>query len=110
MLIRLSQTPTGCSWARFFCIKFGIGRRSHIASNSKQGAESVEWVKAAIEAEREFVEIGLQGQLGLTPLTVTGIIFVSLIACLAVAWLVRQIEKPYLRLLDISVKYMLKDK
>ena len=60
VLIRLSQTPTGCSWARFFCIKFGIGRRSHIASNSKQGAESVEWVKAAIEAEREFVEIGLQ--------------------------------------------------
>ncbi|MBP7253266.1 MAG: acyltransferase [Alphaproteobacteria bacterium] len=57
-----------------------------------------------------FAIVWVQGQLGLTPLTVTGIIFVSLIACLAVAWLVRQIEKPYLRLLDISVKYMLKDK
>lgn len=44
----------------FFCIKLGIGRRSDIASNAKQRAESVEWVEAAIEAEREFVEIGLQ--------------------------------------------------
>lgn len=44
----------------FFCIKFSIGRRSNVASNSKQGSESVEWVEAAVEAESEFVEIGLQ--------------------------------------------------
>jgi len=38
-------------------MKFGIGRRSDVASNAKQGVESVEWVEAAIEAKREFVEI-----------------------------------------------------
>ena len=45
----------------FFCIKFGIGRRSDVASNAEQGAESVKWVGAAVEAgEAEFVELGLQ--------------------------------------------------
>ena len=44
----------------FFCIKFGIGWGNDVASNAKQGAEGVEWVEAAVEAERKFVEIGLQ--------------------------------------------------
>ena len=44
----------------FFCIKFGIGRRSNVASNAKQGAESVEGIETAVETESEFVEIGLQ--------------------------------------------------
>ena len=60
VLIRLSHPPTRCSGSWFLCVKFGIGRRSDVASNAKQGAESIEWVEAAIEAEREFVEIGLQ--------------------------------------------------
>ena len=38
---------------RFLCIKFGIG---DVARNLKPGAESVAW----IEAEREFIEIGLK--------------------------------------------------
>lgn len=57
-----------------------------------------------------FLIVWGQGQFGLNTLTVAGIVFLSLSACLVVAWFVRQIEKPYLRLLDISVKYMLKDK
>ena len=60
MLIRLAPNPTTCSGSRLFCIKFGIRRRGDIASNAEQEAESVEWVEAAIEAKREFVEIGLQ--------------------------------------------------
>ncbi len=44
-------------WVVIFLHK---ARHSDVASNAKQGAESVEWVEAAIEAEREFVEIGLQ--------------------------------------------------
>lgn len=60
MLIRLAPKPTTGSGSRFFCIKFGISRRSDVASNAKQGAESVGWIEAAVEAEREFVEIGLQ--------------------------------------------------
>lgn len=57
-----------------------------------------------------FAIVWVERQLGLSSLTVTGIVCVSLGACLLVAWIVRQIEKPYLRLLDISVKYILKDK
>ena len=60
VLIRLSHPPTRCSGSWFLCVKFGIGGRSDVAGNTKQGSESVEWVEAAIEAEREFVEIGLQ--------------------------------------------------
>ena len=60
MLIRLVPKTTTCSGSQFFCIKFGIRRRSDIASNAKQGAKSVERIETAIEAEREFVEIGLQ--------------------------------------------------
>ena len=44
-------------WVVIFLHK---ARHSDVASNAKQGAESIEWVEAAIEAEREFVEIGLQ--------------------------------------------------
>lgn len=40
---------------RDFCfIEFSIGRRGDVARNTKQGAQSIEWVEAAIEAEREF--------------------------------------------------------
>ena len=61
VLIRLAPKATRCSIGScFLCIKFGIGRRGDIASNAKQGAERVEWVEAAVEAERKFVEIGLQ--------------------------------------------------
>lgn len=60
VLIRLSPKATTGSGTLFFSIKFGIGRGSYITSNAEQGAESVEWVEAAIEAKREFVEIGLQ--------------------------------------------------
>lgn len=57
-----------------------------------------------------FAIVAGQGLFGLTPPAVAGIIALSLAACLLVAWLVRQIEKPYLRLLDFSVNYVLKDK
>ena len=60
MLIRLVPKPTIHSGTSFFCIKFGIGRRSNVASNAKQGAESVEGIETAVETESEFVEIGLQ--------------------------------------------------
>ena len=60
VLIRLAPKPTIHSGASFFCIEFGIGRRSNIASNAEQGAESVEGIETAVETESEFVEIGLQ--------------------------------------------------
>ena len=41
-------------------IKLGIGRRFYIASDAEQRAEGVERVEAAVEAKREFVEVGLQ--------------------------------------------------
>ena len=37
-----------------------MGQRSDVTSDAKQRAESIEWVEAAIEVKREFVEIGLQ--------------------------------------------------
>ena len=58
VLIRLSQTPTGGSGFGSDGVKLGIGWRSDIAGDAEQGAESVEWVEAAVEAESEFVEIG----------------------------------------------------
>lgn len=60
VLIRLAPKPTTCSGPRFLCIKLGIGRCGDVASNAEQGAESVERVETTIEAEREFVEVGLQ--------------------------------------------------
>lgn len=41
-------------------IKLGIGWRSDVASDAKQGAKGVEGIETAVEAEGEFVEIHLQ--------------------------------------------------
>ena len=59
VLIRLFPRPTTCS--RLLCsgIELSIGWRGDIARNPKQGAERVERIEAAIEAERELVEVCL---------------------------------------------------
>jgi len=40
-------------------IKLGIGRRFNAAGDAEQRAEGVERVEAPVEAEREFIEVGL---------------------------------------------------
>lgn len=41
-------------------VKLGVGGRGDAARDAKQGAESVERVETAVEAERELIEVGLQ--------------------------------------------------
>jgi hypothetical protein len=60
VLIRLSPKPTRCSGSCFLGIELGIGRRGDVACDAEQGTEGVEGVEAAVEAEGELVEIGLQ--------------------------------------------------
>ena len=43
----------------FSGIKLGVGRRLDVARDAEQRAEGVERVEAAVEAEREFIEVGL---------------------------------------------------
>ena len=57
--IRLTHTPTTFRVRPVAGIKLGIGRRFYIASDAEQRAEGVERVEAAVEAKREFVEVGL---------------------------------------------------
>ena len=59
MLIGLSHTPTGYSVSRLRGVEFGVSWRGDIARNAKQGAECVEWIETAIEAERELIEVRL---------------------------------------------------
>ena len=59
VLIRLSQTHTRCTGSYFTGVKFGVGRRSDVARDPKQGAKRVEGVKATIKSERELVEVRL---------------------------------------------------
>ena len=59
MLIRLSQTATRCSGPRFRGVELRIGGGGDAAGDAEQGSEGVERIEAAVEAEREFVEIGL---------------------------------------------------
>jgi hypothetical protein len=58
--IGLAPKPTRCSGSCFFGIKLGIGWRGDIAHDAQQGAEGVEGVEAAVEAERELIEVRLQ--------------------------------------------------
>ena len=60
VLIRLAPKPTRCSGSVIFGIKLGIGRRGDVAGDAKQRAEGVAGIETTVEAEREFVEIGLQ--------------------------------------------------
>jgi 3',5'-cyclic AMP phosphodiesterase CpdA len=57
--IRLTQTPTRCRVDPRSGIKLGIGRRFNAAGDAEQRAEGVERVEAPVEAEREFIEVGL---------------------------------------------------
>ena len=57
--IRLRQTPTRCGVGPGSGIKLGIGRCLDVARDAEQRAEGVERVEAPVEAEREFVEVGL---------------------------------------------------
>ena len=41
-------------------IELAIGWRYNFTGNTEQGAEGVERIKAAVEAERELVEVCLQ--------------------------------------------------
>lgn len=57
--IRLSQTPTTCGVEPCSRIKLGIGWRLGAARDAEQRAEGVERIKAPVEPEREFIEVGL---------------------------------------------------
>ena len=57
--IRLLPTPTTYSVLPFPGIELAEGRGDRIASESEETPEGVEWVKAAIEPELIFVEVGL---------------------------------------------------
>jgi len=41
-------------------VKLGIGWGGGAAGNTKQGTKCVEWIESSIEAEREFVQVGLK--------------------------------------------------
>ena len=41
-------------------IKVGVGRRLNTARDAEERAERVERVEAPVEAEREFIEVGLE--------------------------------------------------
>ena len=61
MLIGLAPKPTRCSGSCFFGIKLGIEFGAVTSPTMhQQGAEGVEGVEAAVEAERELIEVRLQ--------------------------------------------------
>ena len=57
--IRLTQTPTTCRVYPIAGIKFGEGWGLDSARHSEQRTERVERVELSVEAECEFVEVGL---------------------------------------------------
>ncbi len=57
--IRLSQTPTTCGVDPCSRVKLGIGWRLGAARDAEQRAEGVERIKAPVEPEGEFIEVGL---------------------------------------------------
>ena len=56
----MSQILTRCSGPGFGSVKLGISWCGDVAGNSEQRAKGVEGIETAVEAEGEFVEIGLQ--------------------------------------------------
>lgn len=60
MLIRLSPMITNRGVFPISAVEIGIGRGRHFATDAQQRAEGIERVEAPIEAERKFVEVGLQ--------------------------------------------------
>ena len=60
MPIGLTHTPTTCCVLPVAGVKFGIGRRLGPARNPQQRSEGIKRVVAAVEAEGELVEVGLQ--------------------------------------------------
>ncbi len=59
LLIQLSQTPTRYSGAGFVGVKLSLSRRGDITGDAAQVAEVVEGIEPAVEADSEFVEVGL---------------------------------------------------
>ena len=59
MLIGLSHTLTRCNKSGFCGVEIRLRGRGDIASDAEQRTEGVERGEAAVEAEGEFVEIGL---------------------------------------------------
>ena len=57
--IRLTQTPARCRVRPRARIKVGIGRRLNPTGDAEQRTEGVERVESPVEAEREFIEVGL---------------------------------------------------
>ena len=60
MPIRLSPTPTKSGVLPLSRVELGVGRCGDAASDAEKGAEGVERVEPSVEAESEFVEVGLE--------------------------------------------------
>src|SRR6516162_6006781 len=58
--IRFLPTPPGCRGLPGAGGKVGIGRCGNAARDAEQGTEGIERIEPPVEAEGEFVEVGLQ--------------------------------------------------
>ena len=60
MPIRLLPTPPTCRVLPGSGVKLCVGRCGDVARDAEQGTEGVERIEPPVEAEGEFVEVGLQ--------------------------------------------------
>ena len=58
--IRLLPTPPTCRMLPGSGVKLCVGRCGDVARDAEQGTEGVERIEPPVEAEGEFVEVGLQ--------------------------------------------------